>query len=382
VHATATDPKILVISMAGIGDTILATPLIHELRANFPEAQIDALVLWAGSRDILQGNPYLNAVYQRNLIKESTLEGLRFLWPLRRATYNISINTHPQSRFHYRLTARFVGAGTRISHSYDCFGWLDRLLVNRNLSQDYQRHTVENNWDLLSLVGKKTALPKHELELFLSERDHQWAESFLKSHSLSGRKWLGIHAGSGGTKNLALKRWPLEHYINLLSRVREVWPDLGVLLFGGKEEEPDLQRVMKAVNSPLVARARSETLLQAAALMKRCTSFLSVDTALMHVAAAVKAPGQIVIEAPTFNKTNEPYGNPFVLVRNPVVDGNNLRYYRYDGEGIKGTKEELTRCMASVSVESVFEALKRVLTPSVTKVAKPLPSADRQDRTG
>ena len=37
--------KILVISMAGIGDTLLATPLIRELRANFPAAVIEALVL-------------------------------------------------------------------------------------------------------------------------------------------------------------------------------------------------------------------------------------------------------------------------------------------------------------------------------------------------
>ncbi len=34
--------------MAGIGDTLLATPFIRELRANYPDAQIDALVLWAG----------------------------------------------------------------------------------------------------------------------------------------------------------------------------------------------------------------------------------------------------------------------------------------------------------------------------------------------
>src|SRR5690242_9503811 len=105
----------LVISLAGIGDTILATPLIHELRVNHPEAQIDALVLWAGSKDILRVNPHINTVYQRNLIKESTLEGLRFLRPLRQARYDVSINTHPQSRLHYRLTARFLGARLRLS---------------------------------------------------------------------------------------------------------------------------------------------------------------------------------------------------------------------------------------------------------------------------
>ena len=48
---------------------------------------------------------------------------------------------------------------------------------------------------------------------------------------------------------------------------------------------------------------------ETAALMKRCSAFLSVDTALMHIAAAVKVPNQIVIEAPTLNVTNWPYGN-------------------------------------------------------------------------
>jgi ADP-heptose:LPS heptosyltransferase len=370
VSTTQTDSKlkILVISMAGIGDTLLATPLIHELRCNYPEAHIDALVLWAGSKDILRGNPHLNTVYQRNLIKESTLEGLRFLRPLRKAAYDISVNTHPQSRRHYRLTARFVGARMRISHRYDCSGWVDQLLVNRTLPQDYAQHTVQNNLNLLRLFEKRPLLPKHELEMFLSEKDHDWAASFLKANGLSERKWLGIHAGSGGTKNLALKRWPLEQYIKLVGRVRDSWPDLGILFFGGAEEEPDLQRILAAHNSPLQVRVRSDTLRQAAALIQRCTSFLSVDTALMHIAAAVKAPGQIVIEAPTFNKTNEPYGNPFLLVRNPAVAGSSLDYYRYDGKGIKGTSEQLTRCMASVTVDAVVEALAQALsTPLVVK---------------
>jgi heptosyltransferase-3 len=211
VQAAGTNPtpKILVISMAGIGDTILATPLIHELRTNYPAAQIDALVMWAGSKDILRGNPHLNTTYQRNLIKESTLGTARFLWPLRQAGYDVSINTHPQSRRQYRLTARFLGARTRISHRYDCSGWMDRLLVNRTLLQDYSKHTAENNLALLSLLDRRPVLSSHPLELFLSDKDHLWAESFLKSCGLWQHRWLGIHVGSGGTKNLVLKRWPL-----------------------------------------------------------------------------------------------------------------------------------------------------------------------------
>lgn len=353
--------KILVISLAGIGDTILATPLIRELRANYPEAQIDALVLWAGSKDILEGNPYLNAVHQRNLMKESKVESVRFLRSVGLHGYDVSINTHPQSRIHYRLAARIIGAPLRLSHLYECSGLLDRFLVNRTLPQDYQQHTVENNLAFLPLLGKQPVLPRHELEIHLLAEEEAWAEAFMTEGGLGQRARLGIHVGSGGTKNLMLKRWPLDHYIELLKRLTRQFPELAVLLFGGPEEEADLQKILAVIQSPLLLRAPSRNLRQAGALMKRCTAFLSVDTALMHLAAAVKAPGQVVIEAPTLNKTNEPYANPFVLVRNPMVAGKNLDYYRYDGGGIRGTRQELIRCMASVSVEAVFESLAKVL---------------------
>ena len=359
--------KILVISLAGIGDTILATPLIRELRANFPQARIDALVLWAGSKDVLEGNPQLNAVYQQNFLKASKAESLRFLAALRKVRYDVSINTHPQSRTQYRVIARFVGACTRISHEYDRFSILDRMLVNRTLPQDYAKHTVENNLELLTLLGKKPLSARHTLEIVLSAGEHEWAESFLTANNLTTRQRLAVHVGSGGTKNLTLKRWPLGNYIELLKRVRSTWPELAILLFGGPEEEPDMRRILAVLESPLAMQVPSKNLRQAAAVIQRCTAFLSVDTALMHVAAAVQARRQIVIEAPTFNKTNEPYGNPYSLIRNPAIAGRNLEYYRYDGDGIKGSRDELIRLMASVSVEAVFETIARVLK----QVSKP-----------
>ena len=137
--------KILVISLAGVGDTLLATPLIHELRAIFPAAVIDVLVLWPGSRDLLEGNPHLNSVFQRNLIKKSSrlnrLAALKFLWSLRPHHYDVSINTHPQSKILYRIAARIINARTRISHNYHQSKWFDRLLGDHTLPQDYEKHS-------------------------------------------------------------------------------------------------------------------------------------------------------------------------------------------------------------------------------------------------
>ena len=113
---------------------------------------------------------------------------------------------------------------------------------------------------------------------------------------------------------------------------------------------------------------------EAAALLKKCHLFVSVDNAFMHLAATVKVPQQIVIESPTFNKTIEPYQRPFRLVRNPMVAGRNLEYYRYDGRDIQGSTEHLLACMRSISPEAVFREIESALAEHVnTGSAAPPP---------
>ena len=349
--------KLLVISLAGIGDSLLATPLIHELRANFPGAQLDALVRWPGARDLLEGNPHLNAIYQKDFVKAGKFATLKFLLALRKKNYGVSINTHPQSRAEYRVIARIIGARKRISHVYECFGSLDRLLVNQTLAQDYSRHTIEQNFDVLPLLGAQKTLPSHEMEVYLSDAEIAWAAAFIAENKLADRKVLGVHVGSGSTKNLMLKRWPLENYLALFRKLKTARPDLTLLLFGGPDEENDFRKIAAENAPPFIVRAATKNFRQAAALMKHCAGFLSVDTVLMHLAAAMKVPEQIVIEAPTLNATNLPYGNKFTLVRNPAIGGRHLDFYRYDGAGIKGTREELVGVMNGVTVQNVFDAI-------------------------
>jgi len=353
--------KILVISMAGIGDTLLATPLIHELRANYPEAVIDALAMWPGSKDLLENNPHVNRVFQKNLMQCGKLEALGFLWSLRRERYQLSINTHPQSRIHYRVAAWLAGAEVRLSHEYECFTWLDRWLVTGTLPQDYTRHSIENNFAVLPLIGAQQKLASHPLEFFLTPAEERQADDFLVRQKLFGKKILGLHVGSGGTKNLPLKRWPLKNYAGLVRQLNKERPDLHILLFGGPEEAKDHEVVLAQANQDLTLAAKTRSLRETAALMKRCSAFLSVDTALMHIAAALKVPNQIVIEAPTLNVTNWPYATQFTLVKNPAVNGRGLDYYRYDGGDIKGTREELLAAMESVKVADVFDAVTKLI---------------------
>jgi ADP-heptose:LPS heptosyltransferase len=349
--------KILVISYAGIGDTIFATPLIHELRENFPEATIDAFVRWDGAKNLLENNPHLNVVHQKDLTEDSKLDSLRYLMKLRRARYDVSINTFPQSRREYRFVAKFINARTRLSHKYESFTSLDRRLTPKLVPVDYSKHGVENNLSLLQFLDAKPKLSSHRYELFLTETENTRATAYVAQQGLQQRPLLGIHVGSGGTKNLALRRWPLENYIELARRLHIKQPDLAILFFGGPGEIKDHEKIRAALGDGKAFFPETGSFLQTAALIGRCDLFLSVDTSNMHFAAAMGVKKQIVIETPTWNKPIEPYGNPFTLVKNPAVAGRNLDFYRYDGAPIKGSPDELTRIMASVKVDDVFNAV-------------------------
>jgi heptosyltransferase-3 len=353
--------RILVIALAGIGDCLIATPLIHELRLQYPEAALEALVFWPGSRDLLEGNPHLNTVHQKNLVKEGYFKSVRYLLELRRRRYDLSINAHPQGRVHYRLAAGIINASVRLSHRYERHGLLDRWLVNRALPQDYTVHSIQNNQRLLQLLNLQPRLARPEMEIHLAPKDEAWAEEFAQRQGLRERRCLGVHVGSGGTKNLKLKRWPLGHYMELLAALMRKRPELAVLLFGGPEEEIAHREILAQPATSAAITVPSRSLKQAAALMKHCHAFLSVDTALMHVAAAMRVRNQVVIEAPTLNPTNLPWNNGCRVVRNPMVNGRNLEYYRYDGGPIRGTPEHLMACMASVPVKDVLAAVEEAL---------------------
>lgn len=354
-YRVGTVKRILVLSLSGIGDTLMATPLLHELRLQYPSAEVDVLVLWAGAAEVLRGNPHVREVIHHDFLKARRLASVIRCLELRRRRYDLSLNTHTQGRRGYRWIARLIGARERLSHEYENQSWLDRMLVTRSLPQDYSSHVMDNNARLIGLLGLTPRLPSAGYEVFLSDEERRWALGWLEHRKLAGRPWLGIHVGSGGTKNLALRRWPVSHYAALIREWTHRYPSLPVVLFGGQEERALHGRLREA--GAEFVEAESPGLRQAMALVGHARGFLSVDTVFMHIAAAMNVPSQWVIETPTLNRPVHPRRADWTLIANPAIGGRHLEFYRYDGRPIAGTVEELTRIMSSVSVESVLDAL-------------------------
>jgi ADP-heptose:LPS heptosyltransferase len=350
--------KFLIISLAGIGDTLSATPMIRRLKEKFPESKIDVLVMWAGSKQILENNPNINRVYFFNMLKEGPLKSALFCLRLRRKGYDISINSFPQSKIIYRAVSFLIGAKKRISHRYENYGLIDKILINSSIRQDYEIHAIQNNIKLLSPLGIADTDPT-TYELFLSRADLRKAHEFLTSNKIQSKEiLLGISIGTGKTKNLALRRWPIEHYRDLIRLALDYEKNLRVLIFGGPEEKELNEWLISEIKDSRMILVNSGTITEAAAVLKNCQIFVSVDNVFMHLASALGVKKQIVINTPTINKTVLPFRNDFVLVGNKLPRGMG---YKYNGKGIYGKKEEIIRYMKNISPDSVFRELVKVL---------------------
>lgn len=350
-------PRHLVISLAGIGDTLMATPLIREIPRCLPGVEVEALVLWPGSAQVLAGNPHLAAVHRHDFLKSGRLTSLRFTLGLRRRRFDVSFTTHPQGRREYRLITRLIGARRRLSHAYENQSWIDRWLVTEARPQDYTLTCAANNLALLRFLQVEPDATRLRPELFLGPAEQSWADQWLREHRLEGVPWLGVHVGSGGTKNLALRRWPAERYAELFPRLLAARPEGRILLFGGPEEQAVHDMLRGRVPDPRVLFPSTPSLRHAAALLGHARAFLSVDTAFMHLATAMQVPRQWVIETPTLNPPVCPARSDWIRIPNPGIQGRHLDFYRYDGRPIAGTDAEIRALMERVTVDSVLAAL-------------------------
>lgn len=351
--------KILVLCLAGAGDVLMATPLLKELRIAYPAAQIDVLVMQgAAARDVLSGNPNVNTVYLHDFRSERLYRSLCFCWKLR-GVYDLSINAYPQNRMEYNLLSLLIGARQRVGFRYAVrCGAMERFFQTHTLEEDESRHVVENNLQIIpEVLGFSLSQTLPRLELFPQEKNRNLADDFIKTRGLEGKVLIGFHPGSGVTKNLILKRWPVERWAEL---ARQLGADdkVRIVLFGTPDERnlrDDIRRLAGDQQAHLV-EAGDISLMDSAALIGRLDLLVCCDALLSHVAAALQTP-TVVLFGPTPPTATRPYNSKCEVVRLDLLCS---PCYRFSRHGICCTNDQPVCCMQTLPENMVLAAVKHL----------------------
>jgi heptosyltransferase-3 len=274
--------NILVIKLRYIGDVLLATPVLHALRERFPDAHL-AMAVNRGTEDVLKGNPDLNEV----LVVErgGLIEQLRFLGEVRRRRFDCVIDLTDGDRA--AILALLSGAPVRIGLNEE-HRWRGLLYTAVARSEPSVAHRIERDLETVRSLGvqPKSGLPV----LRTSALDDQ-----------DGARLLDEIVGeplSCGTRPLIMfqpgarywfKAWPVERFADLADRLMERG-DCRILI-GGNAQERELadQIAVRTRSKPIVLAGRT-TVLQYAAILKRCALFVGNDNGPMHMAAALGVP--------------------------------------------------------------------------------------------
>ena len=360
--------KILLLALPGIGDALLATPMIELLRRDRPDAEIHAVVMFAATREMFEHDPSIDKVYYYDFIGGRKAGALKMISDLRKMRFDLSINIYPQNRREYNLIAYLIGARRRIGVRYrrrdhQNLNWLS----TETILEDDTLHCVEENVRLLTLLGihhelKEESLPA--LRLNVADSHFAFADEWYKSHELDERELLiGFHAGTALFKNHIRRRWAPEKFAELATKLTN---EMGarVLLFGGPDDVEANKIILdRAMESVIPVETKS--ILDSVAVMQRLKFFVSNDSSLMHIAGALKLPTVAI-----FGPTNETYVHPWKTQYRIVHTGIECRpCFVYSPKPLtcyRTDPAEHFLCIRAIEVDAIFSAVKKMLWPELT----------------
>jgi len=335
--------KILVIRAGMLGDVLMTTPLISSVRKKYPQSKIYYLVGdW--SKSALQGNKdiYKLIVFDDSIIFERKLfKVIELIKRLRKERFDLCLIL--DKSYLWNLFAFLTRSKVRIGFNRKWEGFLNTKNVDFNGS----KYELDYYLDVVRLLDIE---PDKDMKISIPKEDEKFAADVFKNINFA----IGI--APGGAQNpgqsFALKRWPIENYVALIKKLNKKLR-YQVILFGGKDDATTAKEIEK--DAKVINFAGKLSIPRTAALIKKCRLFITHDSGLMHLAAAVKTP-VIALFGPTSAVRFAP--------KDSVVIKSHLNCAPcYDIYG-NYKKCETAKCMESIDVEEVESVIHKVLKGS------------------
>lgn len=305
--------KILVVFLSGIGNFLLFTPALRALRFGYPDAEISLCVKQKVVAEIIRGSSFVDNVIHYTDSSFSA-GGISFVLEQRRNKYDLVVTTFDAKGWKLALFVKMIAGkhsvGFKADKWYDMF--YDRILTDSPGIHEVNKHLhIADSLDI--------GYTNKEPEMQPGEKARSFAA--LVVPDLKG-PLVGIHPGS--SEYLLSKRWMPERFAEVADYVVRAF-GAEVIIVGGAAEAELAQKVSDCMKGPKpVILAGRTSIKEAAAVIERCNLFISNDSGLMHVAAAVGTP-TVAIFGPTDPHKNAPWGSEHVVVRkgsscSPCID--------------------------------------------------------------
>jgi len=318
-----------------IGDLVMATPILADLRKKFPSASITAMCV-RPTCNLLElddsidelfcftkpGNGFLRRDEHRDIIEK-----------VRSGKYDIGI----------LLTNSFSSAWTfwqgkvkrRIGFSKHFRGW---MLTDR-VAMGEKEHQIDSYKRLLIPLG--IAPSKTAPRLIVSDVELEASKILLYQRGYSkGSPLIGINPGASYG---SAKCWPPERFRALAETLLKK-TKATLLFFGDVKTATLIKEISQGLGERVINLAGVTSLRELACLIKDCSVLVTNDSGPMHIATAFNTP-VVALFGSTDDRLTGPYGQPEGVIHKRVSCS----------PCFKRTCPIDFRCMKGISVEEVAE---------------------------
>ncbi len=282
--------RFLVNVSAGIGDALLALPMIRVLRAARPAAQITLLATPVNAA-LLGPEPGIDATITWPAAP-SAADLIALSREVMAGRFDAALATLPSDLVSTALVLKLGGVPLRLKHR----------LANDDRARDWQflfthlvepqpaEHKVHENLRLLEAAGLGAGprsvaelVTLMQLNLMATERERAAA----RQPRLAGRARIGFHPGC--KPGWEFKRWNPAGFASVADQL-SAEKGAEIIWFGGADEAGDVAAIQQQMRSPSLSVVGQLAIRDTAALIGSCDVFVSNDSGPMHLATAVGVP--------------------------------------------------------------------------------------------
>jgi len=289
------------------GDVLLTTPMISEIKKNYPESIIDLLV-YKGTGSILESDHRVNNIIEAEPSSSSNVlirifKEIQLLRKLNRADYDFGVFLTTQWRM--ALMSRCLGgaktAGVDDIKRRKSFWVKSFTFIFPEVGEG---HIVERNLSALSILGLSSLKKDVGLSLVIPQE----ANEINKKYAI-GTNYCLFHPVS----RRETKLWKKEAFAKLIDHYAN--QGLQVVLTSGPDqmEIQYLKDIEELTKTKVINLGGKTSLIELAALIKESRFFIGLDSVASHIGAAVEANG-VALFGPSNPVNWRPWSNKVSII--------------------------------------------------------------------
>lgn len=290
--------RVLIIRNDEIGDFVMSSALIREIRRMLPKSYI-ALVVNGAAASLAERCPYIDKVHI--FVAPRGIPGFRRIFrtwyayrfageELAAGDFDLAIvprwdvDSYGASEMAYFSRARWrVGFSEEVNAAKSVFNHGYNSFFTHVLDGAGVCHEVQRSSAMVRYLGINAAAS--QLECWTNDADEAFASAQIGHLAKEGRLLVALSPGAGAPA----RRWPVAAFLALAQRLQSEG-SAAIVLIGSPEERQLGETIASGLAGETIDLIGRTTLPQAAAVLRRCHAFAGNDSGPMHLAAAARIP--------------------------------------------------------------------------------------------